>query len=456
MKAVASGVEYDSAEGGYAPNFTTLKAVSTEGKELEHTMVDGKYSYYGAKSGCLYKTNNGTSFSNMLTTEPQEGETYYSYFRLDSIDGNLNIEEDLVDIRIPGYDVEYIDSYERDMGFTSLVVYSVTKMAEAPVYVGGVGMYDGDYLAVGATKTTTTKPSGGYAYYKDGVLTLNGYDNEKAHFIFEELALELYLVGDNTIGAIYDNEWGMAGGNLETRQGNLVIDAADGGKLTIASNPLDAYANIQVKDLYFNGGELTSCLANGTYGAAVQLNGGNLYLEDGYVAYVSDTNDFASATKWDGATDISTYDCVWIVDEQATVTHTVTFKVDTTTVATKTVEDGKTVTAPADPTQSGKTFLGWYTDGGTKFDFTTPITGDITLTAKFEDATSTVKLGDVDGNGKINMGDVTAIRKYLIDATSYPLPVPEAADVTGEGKINMADVTAIRKYLINSSLYPLA
>ena len=44
------------------------------------------------------------------------------------------------------------------------------------VYVGGVPMEDGDYLASGADEVSKTVPaSGGYAYYKDGVLTLNNY-----------------------------------------------------------------------------------------------------------------------------------------------------------------------------------------------------------------------------------------------------------------------------------------
>ena len=48
---------------------------------------------------------------------------------------------------------------------------------DADVYVGGVAMSDGDYLANGATSTTKTKPAeSGYAYFKDGVLTLNYYD----------------------------------------------------------------------------------------------------------------------------------------------------------------------------------------------------------------------------------------------------------------------------------------
>ena len=46
--------------------------------------------------------------------------------------------------------------------------------ADAPqIYVGGVGMYDGDYLVAGATETTTEKPADNYAYYMDAVLTLH-------------------------------------------------------------------------------------------------------------------------------------------------------------------------------------------------------------------------------------------------------------------------------------------
>ncbi len=63
-------------------------------------------------------------------------------------------------------------------------------------------------------------------------------------------------------------------------------------------------------------------------------------------------------------------------------------------------------------------------------------------------------LGDVTGDGKVNMADVTAIRRYLISEELYPLNVEKAGEVTGDGKINMADVTAIRRYLISSDLYP--
>jgi len=129
VKAVASGVQYDSAKGGYTPNFTTLYCVSTEGVKLNHT-TSGSYSYYGASASCLYESRSGTTFSNKLTDEPLAGETYYGYLSLESADGNLHISKNLVDIQIPGYQVTYLDAYERDMGFTSMVVYSATKQLE--------------------------------------------------------------------------------------------------------------------------------------------------------------------------------------------------------------------------------------------------------------------------------------------------------------------------------------
>jgi len=50
-----------------------------------------------------------------------------------------------------------------------------------------------------------------------------------------------------------------------------------------------------------------------------------------------------------------------------------------------TVEDGKKAEKPANPTASGYTFGGWYTEKEciNAFDFNTPITKDITLYAKW-------------------------------------------------------------------------
>jgi len=54
------------------------------------------------------------------------------------------------------------------------------------------------------------------------------------------------------------------------------------------------------------------------------------------------------------------------------------------------IADGSLATEPTPPTLDGSTFEGWYTDDGAflnAFEFTTPITADITLYAKFTEVT---------------------------------------------------------------------
>lgn len=63
---------------------------------------------------------------------------------------------------------------------------------------------------------------------------------------------------------------------------------------------------------------------------------------------------------------------------------TVTFKKDDGSVpATKKIEKGQKVSKPTDPVKAGHTFVGWYTESETEFDFNTPINENITLTAKW-------------------------------------------------------------------------
>lgn len=76
------------------------------------------------------------------------------------------------------------------------------------------------------------------------------------------------------------------------------------------------------------------------------------------------------------------------------VTYTVTYNVDGVLYDEKTgIEAGKTVgTLPTEPSKAGMIFIGWfYTEGASEVEFTadTPVYGDITVEAKFEDITNT-------------------------------------------------------------------
>lgn len=72
----------------------------------------------------------------------------------------------------------------------------------------------------------------------------------------------------------------------------------------------------------------------------------------------------------------------------ATQTHKVTFDdcLESTKNQVVEVADGETVARPADPVCESWTFLGWYTDTQLtqEFDFSTPVTADMTLYAKWQ------------------------------------------------------------------------
>lgn len=51
------------------------------------------------------------------------------------------------------------------------------------VTVNGCEIPSGYYLASGSSAVSIAKPDGGYAYYKNGVLTLNGYSRNNTAYI---------------------------------------------------------------------------------------------------------------------------------------------------------------------------------------------------------------------------------------------------------------------------------
>ena len=77
----------------------------------------------------------------------------------------------------------------------------------------------------------------------------------------------------------------------------------------------------------------------------------------------------------------------WI--ENAKPTYTVTFNVNGgSSVSSQTIEEGETATEPNNPTKSGYTFNGWYSDSGLtqSFNFNTPITSDTNIYAKWTES----------------------------------------------------------------------
>ncbi len=207
--ATGTGYKYDSTEGAYVPTFSTLAAYDTTGTKVNLSNFVTTSAFY--KSGSF-------SSANELTTAPVVGATYYFAIYVDMyINENLSYGYESVSaiknnskVTIHGFEVEFYSFMEREMGSYFEVKYSATCVSP-DLYVGGVGMYDGEYLAVGATATTTKIPATtGYAYYNDGKLVLYNYrysghgyvydtvDNEGA-VIYSTKTIEIGITGTNTL-----------------------------------------------------------------------------------------------------------------------------------------------------------------------------------------------------------------------------------------------------------------
>ena len=274
VNAAAWEVEYDSTLGGYAPVFYTLYSLDTEGNKL----YPGSNGDYSVVVGCFYDSYAGGTFGNKVTSEPAVGDTVYGYLLLDNPQGNLGIIDELVTIDISDYEVELIGAYEQDMGFNVAVIYSATRIAAgSEVYVAGVGMSDGDYLAVDATAVTTTKPSGGYAYYKDGTLTLNNYSYKGGGYYYDYEYTIIYSCNDLTINLVGSN-------TLEQTHGSSNAVWVEGASLTIGGDGTlvstdDCYGLYAEVDVTVNGGTIQSTgYYNGirSWDGDVIINGGNL------------------------------------------------------------------------------------------------------------------------------------------------------------------------------------
>lgn len=81
--------------------------------------------------------------------------------------------------------------------------------------------------------------------------------------------------------------------------------------------------------------------------------------------------------------------------------RTITFTTNTSTpdkIDDQYVYDSYTVTEPTSPTKEHYTFDGWYKDDDSKYDFSTPVSGDLHLSAKWIPETYVIKF-DVNGHG---------------------------------------------------------
>jgi len=128
------------------------------------------------------------------------------------------------------------------------------------------------------------------------------------------------------------------------------------------------------------------------------------------------------------------------------VFFTVTFVSHGQTLSTESVMEGGMVPRPANPVQEGYTFDGWYTADGDLWVFTSAVTGNMSLYAKWTALGPALLWGDVNGDGYVNMTDLMWLNMYLQLGGMLSINMPES-DVDVNGVITPNDPLLLNMYL---------
>ena len=260
----------------------------------------------------------------------------------------------------------------------------------------------------------------------------------------------IWVMGTDTLATIESGKYTTAndeGLMWSTHAGDLVINGGD-FSTTAEDASLLVVRNSRVfnNPNYFLSGQATVTVAGGAFHG---FNPEKMY-DDSTTPYT----EFNAVVTGYKAVELE--ENVWQV---VPVTCTVTFESNGgSSVASATVDGGSNVAEPAAPTRDGYTFAGWYLDEGLTqaYDFSAPVTGDITLYAKWvEEGSGTPSTGgdpddpsDSDNDGD-NSGDEPK-KPTAIGQTGDSVPFAAAAAVIGAMVAALVAVLAGRKLIAKS------
>ena len=117
--------------------------------------------------------------------------------------------------------------------------------------------------------------------------------------------------------------------------------------------------------------------------------------------------------------------------------YTVTF-IDSITgeiIAEVEVEEGEAAEAPEAPAHDWYTFTGWDVDFS-------EVTEDLTVTAQY------TELGDVNGDGSVDMSDALAYMRWLICADT--VETEDEIDFNGDGETNLFDALLLMRHVLGT------
>ena len=279
------------------------------------------------------------------------------------------------------------------------VIYGGTGSIGTSVYGGGVYVEGGGTFTVnggnivGCTASATFQARGGGVFVADrGTFTMSGGS----------------ITGCTTVGGysygggIYNEGTMTLSGTAEIRDCHAKDsdegDAAYGGGISDSGRASQISGNVRITGCTASGGgtdavsmDTGSVISGGTFDGSVQntgtISGGTFngrvvnskMITDGIFngEVVNDYGTISGGTFNGVVTNYST------ITEGAISGITVTYKANGAHYATQIVPRGSTAIKPVDLAKHGYTFDGWYTSDGAQWDFTTAVTENITLTARW-------------------------------------------------------------------------
>lgn len=262
-------------------------------------------------------------------------------------------------------------------------------------------------------------------YVSDGSLSLNGdftIFGDTALFVKSDITVtggKVTVNGDykGIEMNAYDSTLTVTGGELEVTGRDGIIGYNGGSNLKVEGGTVTIDAENTAIDLLnatFSGGTVTA--QGGDFG--IDLSG-TLTIENGITSVTADGIDSAVNSKGitigdqliikepeggkisDDGRNIKNADNQFaathvVIVPGAATTYTVTFDANggTPVPAAQTVTDGEKAVKPEDPSKEGVEFGGWYRDSEMTepFDFDTPITGDVTLHASWNQYIASINI----------------------------------------------------------------
>ena len=343
-----------------------------------------------------------------------------------------------------------------------------TSVYGGGVYVVGGGRFtmEGGNI-VGCTASTTFQARGGGVFVAEkGTFTMSG----------GSIAGCTTVGGRSYGGGIYNEGTMTLSGTAEIRDCHAKDsdgDAAFGGGISDNGEAFQISGDVRITGCTASGGGMDavsmgtgSVISGGTFDGSVQntgtISGGTFngrvvnsnMITDGIFngEVVNDYGTITGGTFNGVVTNYST------ITEGAISGIIVTYQVNGAHYATQIVPSGSAAIKPVDLAKPGYSFDGWYTSDGAQWDFTTAVTENITLTARWtlkaQEVSNEQELTDAladSANGVVRLtADITITaglkitRDVTVDLNGHILRYDEAADPDSifcvkAGKLTLTD-----------------